>query len=217
MPGFTQRPFKGALITIEGIDGAGKSVLVHSLHQALLQDKRAVVLTREPGGTYIGQMLKKVLLEEEKECDPRAEFLLFAADRAEHFKQLVLPALRRGAIVISDRMADSAVAYQGYGRGVDPHFIKSVNAFAMHGIEPDITLYLRISPDEARKRFEQRAEKHSTMEREGREFWEKVVFGYEQLLSAHERMHALDATTHPKAVAHAAYEIVSTFLKKNVL
>ena len=215
MPGFTQRPYKGSLITIEGIDGAGKSILVNALHQALLQEKYSVLLTKEPGGTFIGQMLKKVLLEEEKECDPRVEFLLFAADRAEHFKQLVLPALRRGAIVISDRMADSAVAYQGYGRGVDPHFIKSVNAFAMHGIEPDVTLYLRISPEEARKRFELRAEKQSTMEREGRDFWERVVFGYEQLLSSHSRIHALDATAHPKAVAHTAYEIVSSFLKKN--
>ncbi|MDQ5890669.1 MAG: dTMP kinase [Candidatus Dependentiae bacterium] len=206
-------PFKGTLITIEGIDGAGKSVLLHSLHQALIRARYSVVLTKEPGGTHIGKMLKKVLLEEEKECDPRVEFLLFAADRAEHFQKLVIPALTHGDIVISDRMADSAVAYQGYGRGVDPHLIQTVNRFAMHGIEPDITIYLRISPDEARKRFMQRHGTQSTMEREGKEFWERVVIGYEHLVASHSRIHTIDATLPLETVAYEAYEHVAHFLR----
>jgi len=211
--------FKGTLITIEGIDGAGKSVLLHGLASALMQERYPVLVTKEPGGTHLGKMLKKVLLEEEKGCDPRVEYLLFAADRAEHFEKLVIPALTRGDIVISDRMADSAVAYQGYGQGIEPYFIKTVNRFAMHGIEPDITLYLRISPSEARKRFTKRQEAttHSTMERKGEDFWTRVVHGYEQLASNTNRIHPINATGSPEAVLAAAYAIVTEFLRAKKL
>ncbi|MDQ5940509.1 MAG: dTMP kinase [Candidatus Dependentiae bacterium] len=207
--------FKGTLITIEGIDGAGKSVLLNALAKALIKEHHPVLVTKEPGGTHLGKMLKKVLLEEEQACDPRVEYLLFAADRAEHFQKLVIPALMRGDIVISDRMADSAVAYQGYGQGIDPHLIQTVNHFAMHGIKPDITLYLRISPHEARMRFmkRQEAQDHSTMERKGEEFWERVAHGYEQLSINSNRIHAINATASPEAVFAAAYTIVTTFLR----
>ncbi len=204
---------KGTLITIEGIDGAGKTVLLQKLTERLRAEHYSVVVTKEPGGTNIGKMLKKVLLEEEKECDPRVEFLLFAADRAEHFQKLVIPALLRGDIVISDRMADSALAYQGYGRGVDPHFIKKVNSFAMHGIQPDITFFLRISPEQALARRTLRNGEHSTMEREGNEFWDRVTCGYEKIIAEHSsRMHSLDAMKPIEAIEHKAYGIIKHFL-----
>lgn len=205
--------YPGTLITLEGIDGAGKTQLLTTLTKMLSKDGRQVVVTKEPGGTRIGKMLKTVLLEEEKECDPRVEFLLFAADRAEHFQKLVIPALARGDIVISDRMADSALAYQGYGRGVDPNFIETVNSFAMHGISPDITLYLKIPLDEALKRRIVRRGAHSTMEQEGDDFWQRVTEGYEILARRHPRIHPLDALQHPTALADAAHHIVCTFLK----
>jgi len=205
--------YKGTLITIEGIDGAGKSVLLQRLITHFTALHHSVVVTKEPGGTSIGKMLKKVLLEEEKACDPRVEFLLFAADRAEHFQKLVIPALMRGDIVISDRMADSALAYQGYGRGVDPHFIKTVNCFAMHGIQPDITLYLRISPEQAMARYQKRGD-HSIMEQEGKTFWDKVVLGYETIMSENNtRVHALDAMAPREAVEHKAIAIIEQFLR----
>lgn len=205
--------YKGTLITIEGIDGAGKSVLLEKLTHQLKAHHFTVVVTKEPGGTNIGKMLKKVLLEEEKACDPRVEFLLFAADRAEHFQKLVIPALLRGDIVISDRMADSALAYQGYGRGVDPHFIKTVNSFAMHGLQPDITLYLRITPENAMRRYQKRGDQ-SIMEQEGKSFWERVLLGYETIASENtHRVHVLDATAPAEAVANNAFSIIQKQLQ----
>jgi dTMP kinase len=207
--------FPGTLITLEGIDGAGKTQLLSALTMLLSRDGHTVVVTKEPGGTRIGRMLKTVLLEEEKECDPRVEFLLFAADRAEHFQKLVIPALMRGDIVISDRMADSALAYQGYGRGVDTSFIETVNTFAMHGINPDITLYLRISLEEALARRTIRRGAHSTMEQEGYDFWQRVAAGYEAIASKHARIHTLNAEATPEHVAQTAYKIIYEFLKNS--
>ncbi len=206
--------FPGTLITLEGIDGAGKTQLLSALTTLLSRDGHTVIITKEPGGTRIGRMLKTVLLEEEKECDPRVEFLLFAADRAEHFQKLVIPALMRGDIIISDRMADSALAYQGYGRGVDTAFIDTVNTFAMHGISPDITLYLRIPLDEALKRRTIRGGEHSTMEQEGHQFWERVAAGYEEIARKHSRIYPLDGLNSPEVLAQDAYTLIVTHMQR---
>ena len=205
--------FPGALITVEGLDGAGKSSLIAGLIDRLRADGYPLLLTKEPGGTLLGARLKKLLLEEERACSASVEFLLFAADRTEHFEQVILPALARGVVVVSDRMADSAVAYQGYGRGVDPQFIKDVNKVAMQGVEPDVTLYLKISPPSAIERYNLRhGGPQSTMERRGEDFWKKVAQGYEDLAIAHPRIHTLDAELTPDVLVIKAYEIVSAFL-----
>jgi len=214
---YTPRPqsrFPGTLITVEGLDGAGKSSLITGLIERLRHDGYPLLLTKEPGGTLLGARLKKLLLEEERACSASVEFLLFAADRTEHFEQVIIPALERGVIVVSDRMADSAVAYQGYGRGVDPQFIQTVNTFAMQGVEPDITLYLKISPSTAIQRYHLRnGGPQSTMERRGEDFWKKVAHGYEELAAAHPRIHPLDADLTPEALVAEAYEVVSLFLQ----
>ena len=196
--------YKGTLITIEGIDGSGKTLLLSSIKRALEALHYTLIITKEPGGTSIGKMLKRVLLEEEKACDPRVEFLLFAADRAEHFQKLIIPALTRGNIIISDRMADSALAYQGYGRGVDHHLITTVNTFAMHGIQPDITFYLRISPEQALTWRTARSGDQSIMDNESLEFFNRVVMGYEQLALENKRIIPIDATLKPEEVAQTA-------------
>lgn len=197
--------YPGLLITIEGIDGAGKTALITALAAALRQEGHTVFPTKEPGGTRIGTMLKKVLLEEEKECDPRVEFLLFAADRAEHFSKLIIPALQRGEIVISDRMADSALAYQGYGRGLDIDFINTVNAWAMRNLLPDITFYIDIPLDVALQRRAARADTTSTMEREGIAFWERVIAGYQALIASHSRFVTLDGTRTREQLTREAF------------
>src|ERR1700730_16197149 len=129
---------KGMLIVIEGIDGAGKSTLAKSLADILTTQGNTVLLTKEPGGSQLGKQLRTILQNQPIPITPIAEYLLFAADRAQHIEQVVKPALERGAIVISDRMGDSSLAYQGYGRGIDKNNIRTVNQWAMQGLTPDL-------------------------------------------------------------------------------
>jgi len=173
---------RGILITFEGIDGSGKT----SAAQALYNDLKAsyqVLLTREPGATALGKVLRTLLQERTFELDAKAEFLLFAADRAQHMQEIVRPALEEGLIVISDRMADSSYAYQGFGRGVDPSMIHAINVWAMQGIEPDLTIYSMISYTEARKRLGLRNEQETIFEQEQEAFFARVADGFEAAFS----------------------------------
>jgi len=185
--------YPGLLISFEGIDCAGKTSLLSRLAHDLQQDGYQVFITKEPGGTRIGKMLKKVLLEEEKQCNPRVEFLLFAADRAEHFAKKIIPALQEGKIILSDRMADSALAYQGYGRNLNTTFISAVNEWAMQGVKPDLTFYLRITYETLLNRLKHRAHTHSTMEREKAPFWKRVITGFEELAKKNPAFVTIDA------------------------
>jgi dTMP kinase len=169
---------QGLLITFEGIDGSGKTSAAHALY-AYLKDKRPTVLTREPGGSEYGKTLRTLLQGRTFALDPKAEFLLFASDRAQHMQEVVLPALEQGNIVISDRMGDSSYAYQGYGRGVHPAMIHEVNSWAMQGREPDLTLYVMISFAEAKRRLGVRNERATVFEQEQEAFFERVVQGFE--------------------------------------
>src|SRR5438067_1616217 len=110
---------QGMLITIEGIDGSGKSTLAKNLYQHLIANDVDALLTREPGATPLGKALRTILQEKNVAVCDQAEYLLFAADRAQHFKDTIIPALAKGTVVISDRMADSSLVYQGYGRGLN--------------------------------------------------------------------------------------------------
>lgn len=205
-------PTHGLLISFEGIDGAGKTTVLQSLATQLRTAGHRVVVTKEPGGTFIGTMLKKVLLEEKKELDPRVEFLLFAADRAEHFKRLVIPALEEGAIVLSDRMADSAIAYQGFGRGLPVSFITHVNQFAMRDVSPHCTFYLRLPYEVALARRAQRNEQESTMEKEAAQFWQRVIAGYEHIAATNPACITLDATQSADVLLARVSEQVATLL-----
>ena len=135
----------GLLITIEGIDGSGKSTLAKNL-TTYLQREYETVLTKEPGGSALGKQLRTLLQTQPVPITPLAEYLLFAADRAQHFHEVIIPNLKKGRIIISDRMADSSIVYQGYGRGLDREKIKYVNQWAMQGVQPDITFYVQHYP-----------------------------------------------------------------------
>jgi dTMP kinase len=145
-----------AFITFEGIDGSGKSTQMHLLARALAQKNFEVVLTREPGGTPLGVKLRAALLDANEAVDPLAELLLFAADRAQHVRALIRPALAAGKIVLSDRYADSTVAYQGAGRNFPPELISDVIQIATGGLKPDLTLIFDLSVEEARRRTSRR-------------------------------------------------------------
>ena len=185
---------KKNLITIEGIDGCGKSLLAQSLYKLLCDKGLDIVLTKEPGSTNLGQGLRKILHEQKKDVCDLSEYLLFAADRAQHFVQVVMPALNENKIVISDRMADSSLAYQGYGRKLDAKNIKLVNAWAMQNIKPDLVLYVKLDIETALKRISERGEKLTSFEQEEKDFWVRVINGYETIFKTNKNAIELDGT-----------------------
>ena len=141
-------------ITLEGPDGSGKSTQVAPLVEFLRQQGYSVLPTREPGGTFISDQVRNVLLNrpENSAMHPRTEILLFLASRAQLVEERIRPALLEGTIVLCDRYADSTLAYQGYGHGVDLDTLRSLLAFATGGLQPDLTILLDVSPEEGLRR-----------------------------------------------------------------
>jgi dTMP kinase len=208
---------RGVLIAVEGIDGCGKSSLITHLDAQLTQLHRTHVVTREPGGSDIGQEVRKLLQQSPIKPDARAEYLLFAADRAQHFATVVLPALEKDYIVLSDRMGDSSVAYQGYGRGLDISMIQTVNAWAMHNRTPDITFFIRIDPRTAFERIVKRKQELTRIEQEKISFFERVAQGYEELFKNRADVCIIDGTQTQDEVAHIATTYVQQWLTNNTL
>lgn len=146
-----------AFITIEGIEGAGKSTLRTKLSERLSSLGKEVVLTREPGATELGQALRTILLDAKRtNLDPLAELLLFFADRAQHLSEIVRPALQRGAIILCDRYIHSTIAYQGYGRGIPLEPLANLTSFATGGLRPDLVLLLDLDPQTGLSRARKR-------------------------------------------------------------
>ncbi len=143
---------KGLFITFEGIDGCGKSTQARLLARELRRQGHAVVLTREPGGTALGRRLRPLLLHPDSQIGPVAEVFLYLADRAQHVQDVIAPALAEGKIVISERFADSTLAYQGAGRGLPQARLEALNRLATEGLKPDLTILLDISPKQAKER-----------------------------------------------------------------
>jgi dTMP kinase len=199
---------KGFLISIEGIDGCGKSLLSQNLYKALKEKNIEAVLTQEPGDTPLGQKLRKILHEEKANVCDKSEFLLFATDRAQHFETVVIPALEKGKIIISDRMADSSVAYQGYGRNLDVEMIQKINAWTMQNIRPDLTFYVKIDIPTAMQRVFKRQEALTSFEKEKTDFWQKVILGYKTIFKDNDNVVTLDGTLNPEAVLEQALKVV---------
>jgi dTMP kinase len=203
-----------AFITIEGVEGAGKSTQAARLADALRRDGRNVVLTREPGGTELGRTLRRMLLDEPViEPAPETELLLYLADRAEHVRRLIEPALERGAIVIADRFSDSTVAYQSYARGLAEEEVRRLDRFARGDLMPSLTFVLDLPAAEglARARAARAADR---LEREGLEFHERVRAGFAAIAAADpERVVVLDARLAVddlgRAIATRAFEHLS--------
>lgn len=172
---------KGTFISFEGIEGSGKSTQVQLLYEFLQKNGADVVRTEEPGGTQIGEQIRTILLDvEHRGMSPLTELLLYNASRAQHVQEVILPALNRGAIVITDRFTDSTVVYQGYGRGLDLQMIDSLDLIATGRLRPDITLLLDLDVKTGLQR-NRGIQKTDRLELEAISFHERVRYGYRVL------------------------------------
>ncbi len=185
----------GFFITFEGVEGSGKSTLAAFLHQQLVALGFPVVLTREPGGTPVGEEIRQVLLRQGNEMEGWTEAFLFFAARYQHVRRVILPALQNGRIVISDRFSDSTFAYQGYGRGVPLRLLQRFNKFASLRIQPHLTFLLDLPPEEGLKRKGQHHEALTRFEQEKLRFHQRIREGYLKLAHrAKKRFRVLDGT-----------------------
>jgi dTMP kinase len=182
-------------ITLEGPDGSGKSTQARLMVDWLDEQGYEVVLTREPGGTRIGNQIRRVLHDPQNtELDHRAEILLYSADRAQHVVQRIRPALKAGKIVVSDRYADSTLAYQGYGRALDLETLQAVTTFATRGLTPDLTLYLDVAVEEGLERRQTGGGEWNRLDAEALDFHRRVRAGYLALIRQDpERWAVIDA------------------------
>ncbi len=182
-------------ITLEGPDGSGKTTQARLLAEWLREQGYEVILTREPGGTDIGDQIRQVLHDPRNTAmDARTEILLYSASRAQHVAQFIRPALAAGKIVISDRYADSTLAYQGYGRRLDLGMLWTITHFATGGLAPDLTLYLDISAQEGLQRRQMGGGEWNRLDAEALEFHQRVRGGYLELVEQEpERWEVIDA------------------------
>lgn len=185
----------GLFITFEGGDGSGKSTQASLLGEWLSMQGRTVVRTREPGGTEVGLEIREFVLHHRGDIDPRAEALLYAADRAHHIATLVRPALERGEVVIQDRYFDSSIAYQGAGRVLDSEEVRQLSLWATDSLIPDLTVLLDLDESVARERLNAANKRFDRLENEKAEFHSRVRQGFLGLAAAEpERFLVLDAS-----------------------
>jgi dTMP kinase len=204
-------------ITFEGGDGSGKTTQLRVVEGHLRELNRSCLLTREPGGTPLGQMLRKVLLETaDEEIAESGELFLYLADRAQHVKQVVAPALGAGKIVLCDRFSDSTLAYQGYGRGMDLDWLRRLNDTATQGLRPDLSFLFDCPADVGLARAARRGAQAETgrpredrFERERLDFHEKVRQGFLELARAEpKRFRVIDASLPAAQVAEQIRGII---------
>jgi dTMP kinase len=190
-------------ISFEGLDGSGKTTQAQRLAAWLRTGGWQVLTLREPGGTGLGDAIRAILYDPAyAEMDARAELMLYCASRAQLVAEQIHPHLLNGSIILSDRFADSTLAYQGYGRGLDLGFLRSLLHFVTCGVQPDLTLYLEIEPECALARRASGSEEVNRMDAESIEFHRRVRAGYHQLIAQHpQRWVVIDATAGPDQVA----------------
>lgn len=194
-PGAAAAGGPGLFVTFEGGDGAGKTTQAARLEAWLRDQGRQVVRTREPGGTEVGVLVRDIVLHHRGHVAPRAEALLYAADRAHHVETVVRPAIARGDVVIQDRYLDSSVAYQGAGRVLDADDVRSLSLWATGGLLPDVTVLLDLDPAVARTRLDAADKPFDRLEAEKAEFHERVRAGFLALArSEPDRFLILDAS-----------------------
>jgi dTMP kinase len=195
----------GTLITIEGLDGAGKTTLAEGLQRELSALGTEVRLLREPGGVEVSERIRALVKDPALDVLPRTEALLYAAARAQLVEQLLEPLLRDGTAVLLDRFVDSSLAYQGAGRSLGLADVRAINLFATGGLSPDRTLLLRISPEGGRARQQGRAAEPDRLEREGEQFFAEIASAYDELARAEpERIRVINASQPPELVLRDA-------------
>jgi dTMP kinase len=207
----------GTFITFEGIDGSGKSTQLRLLANFLKLHGCDVLLTREPGGTSVGNRLRSALLDAEEEVDPLTELLVFAADRAQHVRRVLRPALQSGQVVFSDRYADATVAYQGAGRGFAPELIAEIIELATEGLKPDLTVLFDLSVEDSTARTRRRSnnkQKGDRLDAEADDFHLRVRDAYLAIARAEPERVQIVGTNRPvEETQEHVKEIVVPFLR----
>lgn len=206
---------RGRLITIEGVDGAGKTTLAASLCEALSAEGIDVLLLREPGGVPVAERIRDLVKDPQLRIAARAEALLYAAARAQLVEEEITPALERGTWVLLDRFIDSSLAYQGAGRELGVEDVRAINEFGTGGLVADRTLVLTIDPASGLERAQSRGEPPDRLEQEHRAFFDAIAAAYAQLAATEpERVRAIDASEPPKTVLDAALAELRDLLEK---
>ncbi len=213
--------YPGCFITLEGIEGCGKSTQAAKLADYLKELGYQVILTKEPGATALGTPLRKLLLNPQRiTIGAKAELFLFAADRSQHVEELILPAIKEGKIVVCDRYTDATMAYQGYARGLDKALIQDLNELAALGLSPQLTILLDLTVSEGLSRALDRnqrndsASREDRFEQEGKSFHEKVRYGYLELARAEpDRIKIIDADSSIEEIHNNIVKTVAPLLK----
>ncbi len=203
----------GVLITFEGNDGAGKTTAIQTIYETLKNQGLPVMLSREPGGSYVAEKIRDLLLDVNNAMDPLTEALLYAASRREHYVATVLPALEKGQIILCDRFLDSSLAYQGAGRDLGMERIEAINDFGLQGFRPDLTLFFSLDPKTEAKRMSLRGDLNR-LDQEGLEFHQKVRDGFETLIEENpERIVRIDASKTKEEVFEDTLHVITDWLQ----
>ncbi|MHB1833406.1 MAG: dTMP kinase [Solirubrobacteraceae bacterium] len=204
---------RGRLITIEGVDGAGKSTLAEGIVAALSLRGIAVTALREPGGVHTAERIRALVKDPEARIGARAEALLYAAARAQLVQEALEPLLSDGKLVLLDRFVDSSLAYQGAGRRLGIGAVRTVNEFATGGLVPDRTLLLVLDPATARTRSASRGLPPDRLEQAGDAFFERIAAAYDQLAASEpDRFRRIDASREPDLVLADALAAIEDLL-----
>ncbi len=206
---------KGRFITIEGCEGVGKSTLLSGLKKYLLDEGIDAEFTREPGGTPVAEKIRAVILDASNaEMTDKAELMLYAAARAQHTEEKILPKVKEGKLVICDRYSDSTLAYQGYARGIDKELIRSLNKIAECGVKIDATIFLDLDPEKGFLR-KGGADKSDRLEKETLDFHKRVYAGFKEIAKAEsERVISIDAS---KSASEVLEEVISQLKKRGIV
>ncbi len=206
-------------ITVEGIEGSGKSTLIQNLQKHYQELGTEIIVTREPGGSKLGQELRKIILNQNTKICSNAELYLFLADRAQHVNDIIKPYLDQGRIIICDRYIDSTYAYQGYGRGLDLNTLKMLNMHATNNLLPNLTFLLDLNPEiglfraKSRNILENLTESEGRFEAEQLHFHNKIRQGFLELASFEpQRIKILDASLSPTDILENAKQILEKIL-----
>ncbi len=208
---------RGLFVTFEGMDGSGKTTQIRLLAERFRAAGREVIETAEPGGTRIGARIRDLLLDPaHRELSPTAEMLLYFSSRAQNVDEVILPALSRGAVVISDRFTDSTMVYQGYGRELGEAAVTQLHQIACRGLQPDVTVFLDIDVEEGLARMRRRnteAERSDRMDEQTTDFHRRVRDAYLSLAARHpERIRVIRADQPVEAVAAGIWEAVAGYV-----
>lgn len=206
---------RGLFLTLEGVDGCGKSTQLSRLTKYLEEKGLDVLLTREPGGCAISEQVREMLLSpENKEMSAETEMLLYAAARTQHITEKILPALEAGKVVLCDRYLDSSIAYQGYGRQLGEERVRQANWYAQERCMPDATFLFLLEVERSFERIQKGREHTDRLEQEGRNFFERVNFGFHVLAQKEERVRIIDASGNVEQVWAELREKVDEVLEQ---